>query len=79
MWTTVIDTGIGIHPDDQRIIFDEFRQADGSSTREFGGTGLGLAITRKLVEMMGGRIWLESTPGQGSAFTFSLPVDAATT
>ena len=79
VWTTVIDTGIGIHPDDQRIIFDEFRQADGSSTREFGGTGLGLAITRKLVEMMGGRIWLESTPGQGSAFTFSLPVDAAAT
>jgi signal transduction histidine kinase len=69
----VIDTGIGIRQQDQTIIFDEFRQADGSATREYGGTGLGLAITKKLVEMMDGRIWVESEPGKGSTFSFSLP------
>jgi signal transduction histidine kinase len=73
IWTSVIDTGIGIRPEDQQIIFDEFRQADGSTTREFGGTGLGLAITKKLVEMMAGRIWVESEVDQGSTFTFALP------
>ncbi len=73
IWTSVIDTGIGIRPEDQQIIFDEFRQADGSTTREFGGTGLGLAITKKLVEMMAGRIWVESEVDKGSTFTFALP------
>lgn len=73
IWTSVADTGIGIDPDDFEIIFDEFRQADGSTTRQFGGTGLGLAISRRLIEMMGGRIWLESEIGKGSVFTFALP------
>jgi signal transduction histidine kinase/putative methionine-R-sulfoxide reductase with GAF domain len=70
---SVIDTGIGISEADQMIIFDEFRQVDGSSTRAYGGTGLGLAITKKLVEMMGGAVWVESELGQGSKFTFALP------
>ena len=70
----VIDTGIGIRAEDQSIIFDEFRQVDGSATREYGGTGLGLAITRRLVEMMHGQIWVESEFGRGSAFTFTLPI-----
>src|SRR5258708_27600859 len=60
--TSVTDTGIGIRKSDHMIIFDEFRQADGSTTREFGGTGLGLAISKKLVEMMGGRIWADNKP-----------------
>jgi signal transduction histidine kinase/putative methionine-R-sulfoxide reductase with GAF domain len=73
VWVSVKDTGIGIALEDQLIIFDEFRQADGSATRQYGGTGLGLAISRRLIEMMGGRIWVDSEPGQGSIFTFVLP------
>ncbi len=71
---SVRDTGPGIAPQDQEKIFEEFQQADSSSTRPKGGTGLGLAIARRIVELHGGRIWVESSPGQGSTFSFSLPV-----
>jgi signal transduction histidine kinase/CheY-like chemotaxis protein len=64
----VRDTGIGIPADKQDIIFDVFAQGDVSTTRKYGGTGLGLAISSRLAEMMGGRVWAESTPGQGSTF-----------
>jgi signal transduction histidine kinase len=70
---SVADTGIGIPADQIDGIFEEFRQADATVSRDFGGTGLGLSITRKLVELHGGRIWVESLPGKGSTFFFSIP------
>ena len=71
---SVSDTGQGLSAGDQNIIFKEFQQIDGSSTREKDGTGLGLSIAKKLVEMHGGRIWVESELGQGAAFRFTIPV-----
>ena len=68
---TVSDTGIGISPEKQAVIFSPFSQADSSTTREYGGTGLGLTISSRLVSMMGGRIWLESQLGIGTQFHFT--------
>jgi signal transduction histidine kinase len=70
----VADTGPGIAPEDQAKIFEEFQQVDSSSTRKKGGTGLGLSIAKRIVEMHRGRIWVESSPGKGSTFCFTLPV-----
>ena len=71
---TVRDTGIGIAPAAHELIFEEFRQADGSTSRRYGGTGLGLAITRRLAQLHGSRIDLESTVGAGSSFSFTVPL-----
>jgi len=71
---SVSDTGPGLSEADQQKIFEEFHQVDGSSTRKKGGTGLGLAIAKRIVEMHGGHIWVDSTLGKGSTFSFALPV-----
>ena len=70
----VKDTGIGIAPQDQAAVFEEFKQVGRDYTRKAEGTGLGLALTRRFVELHGGEIRLESEPGEGSTFTFTLPI-----
>jgi signal transduction histidine kinase len=76
---TVHDTGIGIPADRMDRLFKTFSQVDASTTRQFGGTGLGLAITKRIVELMDGRIWVESTEGKGSAFHCEIETEAAPT
>jgi CheY-like chemotaxis protein len=73
----VRDTGIGIHPSRHDRLFKSFSQADASTTRQYGGTGLGLAISKRLVDLMGGKMWVESTPHKGSTFHFVLPFQPA--
>jgi len=75
---TISDTGIGIPSEKLSVIFDEFSQADSSTSRKYGGTGLGLAITQKLIRLMGGAIWVESKVGEGSSFHFTLRLKAQT-
>ncbi len=74
---SVIDTGIGISKERQKEVFESFTQEDSSTTRKFGGTGLGLTISRQLVEMMNGKIWVESSPGEGSNFQFTLKLSVS--
>jgi len=71
---SVSDTGVGIAPEDQATIFEEFRQVGRDDARKQEGTGLGLTLAKKFVELHGGRIWVQSQVGQGTTFTFTLPV-----
>ena len=70
---SVIDTGVGIAPQDQEAVFEEFRQV-GTADKKVEGTGLGLALSRKFIELHGGRLWVKSQVGAGSTFTFTLPL-----
>jgi len=70
----ITDTGIGIKPEDEPLIWQEFRQIDTSINRKYEGTGLGLALTRRLLTLMNGRIWIESAPGAGTTFFITLPL-----
>jgi signal transduction histidine kinase len=74
----VPDTGPGIPEADQQRVFEEFQQVDSSPARKKGGTGLGLAIAKRIIEMHGGRISVESSPGKGSTFTFTVPITVDT-
>ncbi|MGB5529893.1 MAG: response regulator, partial [Ignavibacteriaceae bacterium] len=71
---SVSDTGIGISEKDKKIIFEEFRQIDGTTTKKYGGTGLGLAISKKILDLIGGNIWVVSSEGAGSVFSFTIPI-----
>jgi len=71
---SVTDTGIGIAPEDQQAIFEEFRQVGTNYAQKREGTGLGLSLTKKFIELHGGKIWVESEVGKGSKFTFTLPI-----
>ena len=74
---SVSDTGIGISPEDQAKIFEEFRQVGGDYAHKREGTGLGLTLAKKFVELHGGKIWVESEVGRGSTFRFTLPISSA--
>jgi len=76
-YVSVRDTGPGISAADRAKLFQEFQQADNAITRKKGGTGLGLAISKRIIEMHGGKIWVESQPGKGSTFAFTLPVSSS--
>jgi signal transduction histidine kinase len=73
----VEDNGVGIGPEHQAVIFEKFRQVGDTLTQKPAGTGLGLAICRQIVDRLGGRLWVESEPGRGSVFSFTLPLAAA--
>jgi signal transduction histidine kinase len=73
----VTDTGPGIAPADQQLIFEEFRQVRTDAGQRQEGTGLGLPLSRRFIELHGGRLWVESAPGEGSTFRFTLPVEQA--